>query len=68
MCCRNCNVGNSVYVGMNVPIKEGITIGDKSIVGMGSCVLRDIPDGVVALGNPARAMKENDSYRVFKSK
>lgn len=64
----NCNVGNSVYVGMNVPIKEGITIGDKSIVGMGSCVLRDIPDGVVALGNPARAMKENDSYRVFKSK
>jgi acetyltransferase-like isoleucine patch superfamily enzyme len=50
---------------MSVPVKETIKIGKDSIVGMGSVVLRDIQDGMIALGNPARPMKENVSKRVF---
>jgi acetyltransferase-like isoleucine patch superfamily enzyme len=50
---------------MNVPVKEETTIGDDVIIGMGSVVLRNIDAGMVALGNPARPMKANDSKRVF---
>ena len=61
-----CKVGNSVYIGMSVPVKEKITIGDNSIIGMGSVCSRDIADKVVALGNPARAIKKcDDNTRVF---
>jgi len=62
----NCRIGERAYIGGSVPVKESITIGSDSIVGMGSAVLRDIPDNVVALGNPARPMKNNDDGRVFK--
>jgi sugar O-acyltransferase (sialic acid O-acetyltransferase NeuD family) len=60
-----CRVGERAYIGMSVPVKETIKIGKDSIVGMGSVVLRDIQDGMIALGNPARPMKENVSKRVF---
>lgn len=61
----NCNIGECVYIGVGTPIKEKITIGSHSIIGMGSAVLRDIPENVVALGNPARPMKENTEGKVF---
>ena len=61
-----CNIGENSYIGMSVPVKEGITIGSDTVIGMGSVVLRDIPDGVVAMGNPARAMAKND-HGVFKN-
>lgn len=61
-----CIIGKRVYVGVSVPIKEKITIGNDSIIGMGSVVLRDIEENVVAIGNPARAMKMNDTGKVFK--
>lgn len=60
-----CEVGERVYIGISVPVREKISIGSDSIVGMGSVVLRDIPEKVVAIGNPARAMKENDGAGVF---
>jgi len=62
----HCSVGKSTYIGMHVPVREGISIGDNVIVGMGSCVVRDIPNDVVALGNPARGMSKNEDKRVFK--
>jgi len=62
-----CCIGKSTYISMHVPVKEKITIGDNVIVGMGSCVLRDIPDDVIALGNPARGVRNNDEKRVFVS-
>lgn len=61
-----CKVGANSYIGMSVPVKEGITIGSDTVIGMGSVVLRDIPEGVVAMGNPARAMAKND-HVVFKN-
>lgn len=60
-------VGEGTYIGMNVPIKENVKIGSNSVVGMGSVVQREIPDNVIALGNPARAMKHKDHSRVFES-
>ena len=41
------------YIGANVTILPGVTIGSKAIVGAGSVVTRDVPDGMVAVGNPA---------------
>ena len=46
---------------MGTLVREGLTIGNNSIVGMGSVVFHDIPDGVVAVGNPARVVKKNES-------
>ncbi len=61
-----CKIGRNTYVGMGALIKEGLSIGDDVIIGMGSVVYNDIPDGVIALGNPARPMRPNDKKRVFK--
>lgn len=61
----NCIIGDETYIGLNVPIKEHIHIGNDTIVGMGSVVSRNIPDRVIALGNPARAMKENSTHKIF---
>jgi len=60
-----CVIGNESYIGLQVPVKEKIRIGSQTIVGMGSVVMRDIPDKVIAMGNPARAMKENINHKVF---
>lgn len=62
----HCTIGEKTYIGMSVPIKEGSVIGKNTIVGMGSVVLKDLPDGIIALGNPARPMKKNENHRVFK--
>jgi sugar O-acyltransferase (sialic acid O-acetyltransferase NeuD family) len=60
------SIGDNSYVGMGVSIKEGLVIGKDVIVGMGSVVHNDIPDEVIALGNPARPMRQNMDKRVFK--
>ena len=60
------SVGDNSYIGMGVQIKEGTTIGKDVIVGMGSVVYDDIPDEVIALGNPARPMRKNIDKLVFR--
>ena len=62
----NVKIGRFTYVGISTAIKEGVTIGDNSIVGMGSVVYKDIPDGVTALGNPARPAVRNTDGKVFR--
>ena len=62
----SCVVGENSYIGMGALIKEGVKIGSNTIVGMGSVVYNDIPDGVIALGNPARVMRKNSAQKVFK--
>jgi len=59
-------IGQETYIGMGAQIKEGVKIGDNVIIGMGSVVYNDIPDGVIALGNPARPMRKNIDQKVFK--
>lgn len=59
-------IGENSYIGMGVSIKEGKKIGKDTIIGMGSVVYDDIPDEVIALGNPARPMRKNIDKKVFK--
>ena len=50
-------VGSRVWFGANVTVLPGVTIGDDCVIGAGSVVTRDIPSGVVAVGNPCRVLR-----------
>lgn len=50
-------IKNGVWLGGNVTILPGVTIGEKSVIGAGSVVTKDIPDHVLAYGNPCRVIK-----------
>lgn len=52
------NVGNNVWIGTHVSVLPGVTIGNGVVIGAGSVVNRDIPDGVVAAGNPCRVIRK----------
>lgn len=51
-------IGSDVWVGGGAIICPGVTIGSKTVIGAGSVVTRDIPEGVVAAGNPCRVLRE----------
>ena len=51
-------IGDNVWIGANVVINPGVKIGDNSVIGSGSVVTKDIPDNVVAVGNPCRVLRE----------
>lgn len=51
-------IGNDVWIGGNVVINPGITIGNNVVIGSGSVVTKDIPDDVVAAGNPCRIIRK----------
>ncbi|MQS76336.1 sugar O-acetyltransferase [Companilactobacillus halodurans] len=51
-------IGNDVWLGGNVVVNPGITIGNNVVIGSGSIVTRDIPDGVIAVGNPCRILRK----------
>lgn len=50
-------IGDNVWIGGNVTICPGVTIGSRTIIGAGSVVTKNIPDDVIAAGNPARIIK-----------
>lgn len=51
-------VGDNVWFGASVTVLPGVTIGSNTVIGAGSVVNRDIPDGVVAVGNPCRVVRK----------
>jgi maltose O-acetyltransferase len=51
-------IGADVWVGGAAVICPGVTIGDRSVIGAGSVVTRDVPGGVFAAGNPCRVIRE----------
>ncbi len=51
-------IGNNVWLGGGVIVCPGVTIGDNSVIGAGAVVTKDIPANVVAVGNPARIIRE----------
>lgn len=53
-------VGDDVWIGGNVCVMPGATIGNNVVIGGGSVVTKDIPSGVVAVGNPCRPIKKID--------
>ena len=50
-------IGSDVWVGGGAIILPGVRIGSRSVIGAGSVVTRDIPDGVFAAGNPCRVIR-----------
>ena len=51
-------IGDNVWIGGSVTILPGVTIGNNTTIGAGSVVTKDIPDDVVAAGNPCRVIKK----------
>eukprot|EP01113_Clastostelium_recurvatum_P021509 TRINITY_DN2548_c0_g1_i1.p1 TRINITY_DN2548_c0_g1~~TRINITY_DN2548_c0_g1_i1.p1 ORF type:complete len:212 (-),score=34.35 TRINITY_DN2548_c0_g1_i1:126-686(-) len=51
-------IGDRVWIGANVTILPGVTIGADTVIGAGSVVTKDIPARVVAVGNPCRVLRE----------
>ncbi len=51
-------IGRNCWLGAGVIVMPGVTIGDNTVIGAGSIVTRDIPSGVVAVGNPCRVLRE----------
>lgn len=62
-------IGRNCWIGAGAILLPGVTIGDDSVIGAGSVVTKDVPSGVVAVGNPCRVMREiNESDRERKSR
>ena len=55
-------IGRNCWLGANVVVVPGVTIGDNVVVGAGSVVTRDLPDNVVAVGNPCRILREVNEH------
>ncbi|HQX52778.1 MAG TPA: sugar O-acetyltransferase [Planctomycetaceae bacterium] len=55
---RPVSMGSDIWVGGGSIICPGVTIGSNTVIGAGSVVTKDIPDGVVAVGNPCRVVRE----------
>lgn len=51
-------IGDNVWLGGGVIVCPGVTIGDNSVIGAGAVVVKDIPASAVAVGNPARVVRE----------
>ena len=56
-------IGNHVWIGVNVTILKGVSIGDGAIIAAGAVVSKDIPAGCLAVGVPAKVIKENVEWR-----
>ncbi len=52
-------IGDDVWIGGGVIICPGVKIGDRTVIGAGSVVTKDMPSDVVAAGNPCRVIREN---------
>ena len=52
------HIGKNVWLGGDVKVLPGVTIGDNTIIGTGSIVTKDIPANVIAVGNPCKVIKE----------
>lgn len=52
------HIGRNCWLGAGVIVLPGVTIGDNTVIGAGSVVVRDIPANVVAVGSPCRVLRE----------
>lgn len=51
-------IGDNVWIGGNTCIMPGVTIGNNVVIGAGSVVTKDLPDNVIAVGNPCRILRK----------
>jgi sugar O-acyltransferase (sialic acid O-acetyltransferase NeuD family) len=59
-------IGAESYIGLGAQTKDRLSIGEQVIVSMGAIVFKDIPDKMIAMGNPARPLRRNEESKVFK--
>ena len=52
------HIGKNCWIGAGALVMPGVTIGEGSVIGAGSVVTKDIPSGVIAVGNPCRVLRE----------
>ncbi|MBQ7348754.1 MAG: sugar O-acetyltransferase [Clostridia bacterium] len=55
-------IGKNCWIGAGAVIVPGVTIGDNTVIGAGSVVTKEIPSGVVAVGNPCRVLREISAH------
>jgi maltose O-acetyltransferase len=55
---RAITIGNNVWLGGGVIVCPGVTLGENTVVGAGAVVVHDLPANVLAVGNPARVVRE----------
>ncbi len=55
---KDVRIGENAWIGAGVVIVPGVSVGRNAVIGAGSVVTKDIPDGVVAAGNPCRILRE----------
>jgi maltose O-acetyltransferase len=55
------HIGENVWIGAGVIVNPGVTIGKNSVIGSGSVVVKDIPENVVAVGNPCKVLRSIDN-------
>lgn len=56
------HIGKNCWIGGNVSIMPGVSIGDNTVIGAGSVVTKNIPENVVAVGNPCHVLREINEY------
>jgi len=52
------NIGKNVFIGSNVTITKGVTVGENSVIGVCSVVTKDIPSDCIAVGTPAKVIRQ----------
>lgn len=65
------NIGDNVWIGGNTVVLPGVHIGSNTVIGAGSVVTKDIPDWVIAAGNPCKVIRritEEDKEFYYKDK
>ncbi|WP_300799156.1 DapH/DapD/GlmU-related protein [uncultured Alistipes sp.] len=60
---RPVRLRRNAWIGAGALILPGVTVGEHAIVGAGSVVTRDVPDGMIVAGNPARVIRPIDPMR-----
>ena len=51
------SIGSNVWLGLNVVVLKGVTIGDNTVIAANSVVTKDLPENVIAAGQPAKIVK-----------
>jgi maltose O-acetyltransferase len=62
-CAESITIADGVWLGGGVIVCPGVTIGKNAVIGAGSVVTKDIPAGVLAVGNPCRVIRQLDDQQ-----
>jgi acetyltransferase-like isoleucine patch superfamily enzyme len=62
--CGQVTIGHATIIGAGAVVSDGVTIGSNCMIGAGSVVVKNIPDNVVAFGNPCKVMKGFEGKKV----